>query len=574
MPLLPQNGTLGIQRAAHLLRRATFGATKAQVDYYAGLSAAQAVTELFTTGLPDAPAPVEPETGINWVDAAYDADTELNYQELFVRWYLGRILGSGNSASTALAESAREKVVFFLHTFFTTKRRKVVSGRALYYQNELFRMFAYDKQDSPLGPRDFRTLVKKVSLDNAMIRFLDGNGNVKGSPNENYAREMLELYTIGRGLEGSNPPAAAQGDYIHYTEQDVRAAANVLTGYEFDDTFSRIDPETNLPTCRIKGGTIGSAHEQDDSKKVFSERFANQQITQNASLMTGADPSWESMTDELEQLIAMIYGQREASLHLCRKLYRYYLHYDIGQSLDNDIISDMADIFIAGGYRIQPVIEALLTSTHFFEAVSGTDDDKFGCIIKSPLELIAGTITFLEVQIPDQTSQPAEFDMLASDMLSLIQRQGMELYEPDEVAGYPAYHQFPKFNRNWITTNYLVQRYDFIRTILDSNMGTWNIRYFISQNFGGAAGDARQLIMAMAPYMFPLATNLDFNSSTGTITGERLSYFLYAFLTANQYSEAEWTSLYANEAVNYLEVETLLKSLFNAMLQTPEYQLF
>lgn len=573
MPLLPQNGTLGLQRAAHLLRRATFGATKNQMDIFAGLTPAQAMAQLFSPTVPASPAPIDPETGSAWVSTAYDPDSELDFQEQFVRWYLGRIVGSGNTPATTLNVSAREKVVFFLHSFFTSMREKVGSARALYYQNQLFREFAFDEQDSPLGPRNFKTLAKKISLDNAMVRFLDGNRNVKGSPNENYAREMLELYTIGRGLEGTNPPATEDGDYFHYTEQDVQAAANVLTGYDFDETFANIDPETNLPTCILKGGT-GDRHENDDSKKVFSHRFNNAQIIQNASLLAGTDPTWESMTDELDQLMDIIFNQRETALHICRKVYRYYVHYNIDTPLDNDIIASMADLFIGNGFRLQPVIEALLTSTHFYEALGGIDDDKFGGIIKSPLELIAGTVIFMEMPVPNQTTDTAAFSEWAGDMLRMVQRQGLQLYEPSEVAGYPAYHQFPTFNRNWITTNYLVQRYDFIRSILSTEMMNWNIRQFIYQNFAGSAGDARQLILAMAPYLYPLAQNLDFNSDSGHLTGERLSYFLYAFLTANQYEEAEWADLYANAAVNYLEVETLLKSLVNSMLQTPEFQLF
>lgn len=573
MPLLPQNGTLGLQRAAHLLRRATFGATKNQMDIFAGLTPAQAMAQLFSPTVPASPAPIDPETGSAWVSTAYDPDSELDFQEQFVRWYLGRIVGSGNTPATTLNVSAREKVVFFLHSFFTSMREKVGSARALYYQNQLFREFAFDEQDSPLGPRNFKTLAKKISLDNAMVRFLDGNRNVKGSPNENYAREMLELYTIGRGLEGTNPPATEDGDYFHYTEQDVQAAANVLTGYDFDETFANIDPETNLPTCILKGGT-GDRHENDDSKKVFSHRLNNAQIIQNASLLAGTDPTWESMTDELDQLMDIIFNQRETALHICRKVYRYYVHYNIDTPLDNDIIASMADLFIGNGFRLQPVIEALLTSTHFYEALGGIDDDKFGGIIKSPLELIAGTVIFMEMPVPNQTTDTAAFSEWAGDMLRMVQRQGLQLYEPSEVAGYPAYHQFPTFNRNWITTNYLVQRYDFIRSILSTEMMNWNIRQFIYQNFAGSAGDARQLILAMAPYLYPLAQNLDFNSDSGHLTGERLSYFLYAFLTANQYEEAEWADLYANAAVNYLEVETLLKSLVNSMLQTPEFQLF
>lgn len=76
-----------------------------------------------------------------------------------------------------------------------------------------------------------------------MLRLLDGNQNVNGSVNENYGRELQELYTIGRGLEGTLPPATIPGDYFNYTEQDVRAAARVLSGWELDTTFTTFDPD-------------------------------------------------------------------------------------------------------------------------------------------------------------------------------------------------------------------------------------------------------------------------------------------------------------------------------------------
>lgn len=573
MPLLPQNGTLGTQRAAHLLRRAAFGGTRSEIQAFASLSVPVAMDRLFRTTIPDAPDPVDPETGLNWVTTVETSDNMFDFQEYFVRWYLGRLFGSGMSDATRLSEIVREKMVFYLHTHFTTMRTKVVSGPALYYQNQLFRLFANDATDSPLGPRDFRTLTKKVSLDNAMVRFLDGNNNVKGSPNENYAREMMELYTIGRGLEGHVPPVTDQGDYYYYTEQDVRAAANVLTGYDYDKTFSNIDPETELPICTIKGN--GGSHETDAGLKVFSARLGGMTIDQNSALLSLNNPTEESMHDELQQLVDMIFSQEATARSICRRIYRFYVHYEVTTEVENDIITDMAARFAAGGFRLQPVVEALLSSTHFYEAAAGYNDDMFGGIIKSPLELMAGAYHQLGIVMPDQSADAASFHNVAGGLVHELLLQGLEFYEPAEVAGYPAYHQYPNFNRNWITTNYLVNRYNSLRSLVESSsMGPWNIRYFIQSNFSAEAGDARQLITALARYLFPLAENLDFNTDSGSLTSQRLNYFLYAFLGANQYTEAEWSALYANVDVNYLEVESLLKSLLNAMLQTPEYQLF
>jgi uncharacterized protein (DUF1800 family) len=98
----------------------------------------------------------------------------------------------GIPPSNYLAYATREKIVFFLHSVFTTIQSKVDNSRSLYFQNQLYRKFAFDK----LLPIEFniKTLIKKVSVDNAMLRLLDGNQNVNGSVNENYGRELQELY--------------------------------------------------------------------------------------------------------------------------------------------------------------------------------------------------------------------------------------------------------------------------------------------------------------------------------------------------------------------------------------------
>jgi hypothetical protein len=230
MPLPEYSGTLGLKRAAHLLRRATFGATKQQIDTFAAFTPDQAITALYRQALPETIPPIDPKTGQEWViSGVTDANSDSGeLDEFFKCWFIGQMMSVGIAPSLSLAYSAREKLVFFLHSHFTTITSKVSNSRSLYFQNQLFRLFALDAVN-PDPIINFKTLTVKVSVDNAMLRLLDGNLNVKGSVNENYGRELLELYSLGRGLEGTLPPSPGPGDYLLYTEQDVKAAAKILS---------------------------------------------------------------------------------------------------------------------------------------------------------------------------------------------------------------------------------------------------------------------------------------------------------------------------------------------------------
>lgn len=598
MPLTPFSGTLGTQRAAHLLRRATFGASKAQIDQFASLDANQAVTQLFQANLPDAPLPLDLATGQEWVTTGPIEDVnsgERELVELFKGWFIGQMLCVDVPDNQALSYAVREKITFFYHSHFTTMAEKVRSSRGLYFQNALFRLFAFDADDdsvqitdpetnittTEVAPRNFKELVKKVCIDNAMLRFLDGTQNVKGSPNENYAREMFELYTIGRGLEsrvnGQVPPGP--GDYFTFTEQDVRAAARVLTGFKYDEDYTNIDPYTGLP----RGVIQPNQHSTDPADKEFSAYYNNNVIDQDPLLLVGGQPSEESMLDELDQLINMIFDVEETARHICRKLYRFYVYYDIDETLDDSIIADMAQTMISNDYKIQPVLEELFRSQHFYDAMAGVNDDKFGGIIKSPLDLVTGTAKLLELDIPSPTVDLERFYMLTSTFLGEMGDMGLNFYQPFEVAGYVAYHQFPIYNRNWISTNYLTTRYNFIRKLIrqDEEFPNFDALAYIQNNFNAQGGDGKQLIPALAPYFYSFAENLDFDVDGGDLTKERLRYFLLAFLQFSDYANTaevnmannEWNLLYTNPA-NYLEAGEYAKRLFNAMLQSPEYQLF
>lgn len=588
MPLTPFPGPLGLKGAAHLLRRATFGPTKDEIDTYKGMTASLAVQQLFAATLPTPDAPIDPETGKEWAVGGTTAANsgEGDLQEFFKGWFIAQMMSSGVDASLSLQYAAREKIVFFMHTVLTAITSKIDSSRALYFQNQLFRLYALDKN---AGVKvNFKELTKKVSTDNSMLRLLDGNLNVNGSPNENYARELLELYTIGRGLEGHVPATTEPGDYFVYREQDVQAAARVLSGWDFDETFSNIDADTSLPRGKVKGNpTNASAH--DNTPKTFSDRFNGQVIQRSTDqvLFPGTNATEATAMDEISQLIDMIYTKRETAMNICRRVYRYFVYHNISQQIDDTIVSSLADTFTSSGFKLQPVLEELFKSQHFYDAASGVNDDNFGGIIRSPLDLMIGTYRLFEIPLPDYKTAAAELYASTGQMINELSSMGMHFYEPYDVAGYDAYHQYPIFHRAWISTNYLTQRYDFIRSLQETSMANPNAKinayqFVFNKIAPGVASDAKQLIIELAQYFLPQAENLTFDTNADDnagLTAERLNYFLTAFLKSPPIDvdpEGTWTDRWLHPE-NYQEPEVVigqLRALFNAMLQSPEYQLY
>ncbi len=595
MALIPLTEPLGRKRAAHLLRRTCTGATIAQIDQFANLTPQQALEQLYQDDLPDPQLPIDTATGEEWITtgAIEDVNSEESTLESYLlRWNIAQMLSAGISEEQSLAYAFRERMVYFFHTHFTTKRSTVNSSRAIYYQTALFRFYSFDRDDLVIPPPDemseetiipknFKELAKKICVDNAMLQFLDGRLNVAGNPNENFARELLELYTIGRGLEGSLEEPQFEGDYIVYTEQDVQEGAKVLSGFNTDDSFSNIDEDTGLPRGVIRGGgVIASAH--DNSTKTFSSRLGNAVVSPNQELTQNGSPTEESLLDEISQLVDLIFDQNEAALHICRKLYRFFVYHEISEELQNDVIQDMADILIANEFKIYPVLETLFTSTHFYDEDAGSADNKFGGIIKSPLDLVVGFARTFEYPIPDMVTQTEAYYETLGGMLGWMGAMGMDYYEPFEVAGYSGYHQFPLYYRSWITTNYLTNRYNFIRELLGDRPipeeGEINILTWVFDNFPESTiQNGRLLITELASYMMPVSDGLSFDemSNTGEITPQRLNFYLQEFLFREGLGdpgEDAWTNMWPDN-VNSDIVAERLAFLLNAMLQTPEYQL-
>jgi len=242
-PLDKIAGPLGSEKAAHLLRRATFGPTPQTIKQFSTLTIDQALNILFADIAEPAP-PVDPQTSATWLNpkaGGSNSSTE-DLVDYFMAWFLEQMRTS--------TTSIKERIVWFLHTHMPTRYTLIEHSEFMYYQNALYRYYAFGS---------FKTLFRKLVADNAMLIYLDNGTNQYQSPNENFAREMFELYTIGRGKQVS------ESNYTNYTEDDIKAATRVLTGYmkpDIDDAniFSseNLDPDTGLPTGRMHSTTSGS----------------------------------------------------------------------------------------------------------------------------------------------------------------------------------------------------------------------------------------------------------------------------------------------------------------------------
>src|SRR5689334_11855154 len=180
-------------QAAHLLRRAGFGGTPTEIDELAAMSHSDAVEKLLTFKY-------DGNLAFNLQRKFDEAGYTPNLNDLQYWWLLTMV---------RTKQPLQERMTLFWHSHFTTAYSKVKDEMALTQQNQLYRDFA-------LG--NFKDFVKAVSRNRAMIEYLDGQSNRKGQPNENYARELMELFTIGIG---------------NYTEQDVREAARAFTGWGY-----------------------------------------------------------------------------------------------------------------------------------------------------------------------------------------------------------------------------------------------------------------------------------------------------------------------------------------------------
>ncbi|RMF85462.1 MAG: DUF1800 domain-containing protein [Planctomycetota bacterium] len=324
--------------AAHLLRRAGFGGTPAEIERLYALGPRGAVDYLvdyqkipYDLAPPKVdPAIYEPpdrrelrtlteEERRKFFDERRKLDRAA-FEEIRL-WWIERMVES--------PRPLEEKMTLFWHGHFTSGMREVRNALFMFEQNQFLRRNA-------LG--NFRELLLGIGRDRAMLVYLDGNKNEKEHPNENYARELMELFTLGVG---------------NYTEKDVTEAARAFTGWDYDRSGFRFRP---------------GKHD-----------FGKKQFLRKSGRFDGDD------------IVDIILEQRAASRFLAKNLLEFFCR----PEPDKALVEALAREIRREKYELRPIMKKLLLSQAFYHPISR------GCLVKSPVEIVIGTARTLGVEIRD-----------------------------------------------------------------------------------------------------------------------------------------------------------------------------
>ncbi len=312
----------------HLLRRAGFGGSAEDIAAYTALGYEGAVERLVNYEATD-------DSETERVVAAMRASTppyanpqrpELGNTGLEIAVWLARMLFT--------ARPLQEKMAFFWHCHFATSDAKLSDSAVMLRQNNLFRVNALTS--------DFKAMVKLVARDPAMLIFLDNYTNRKGKPNENFARELMELFTLGIG---------------NYSEGDVKESARAFTGWTVDQNRNfRFDDR---------------AH--DGGSKQFMGVSGN---------LDGDD------------VIDIVLTQPAHATFMARKLLRFFLY----ENPDEATVRRFADIYAKSGYNVRETMRQLFLSPEF------RSERAYLALVKSPVEFAIGAMRQLSARVYDKTA--------------------------------------------------------------------------------------------------------------------------------------------------------------------------
>lgn len=504
----------------HLLRRTTLGLKHSDVTTLLALSCSDAVDLLIDSVPSTAPDPpvnnyfnVQPDTTVlperPWVLAPYgDGNINFQRQQSFKSWWISLMLNE--------SLNIRERMTLFWHNHFATETNAIENARDIYNHHALLRSNA-------LG--NFRTLTSAVTTDIGMLRYLNGDKNTASSPDENYGRELQELFTLGT----TNSP--------NYTQADVAAAAKVLTGWRIGSSGAVFDP---------------TKHSTGD--KQFSSFYGNAVIQYQA----GADGGRET-----QALIDMIFGKIEVAKHICRAIYRFFVYYVIDVNVENTIIAPMANTLVANNYEIKPVMRQLLKSDHFFDALNR------GCYIKTPLDFLIGSFKTFGVALPSTMTVENRYKVY-NYFRNYAVILGQDPGDPPNVAGWPAFHQKPEYYQSWINSNTLPKRLIFTDVLLSNGF-----------NAGGATFKIDSVAFAKQ-CTSPEDPNVLIDFFTEMLLAVPLSsskkISLKSILLSNQSSDAYWSLAWMDynnnpTVVNDGIVRTRLNPLLIEFTRMAEHQL-
>jgi|APTNR8051073442_1049403.scaffolds.fasta_scaffold02891_5 uncharacterized protein (DUF1800 family) len=407
------------RRAQHFFQRIAFGANLDTLQQALAMSPGELVDQ-FIDNLVALPPP-EPPAFANWTWDDYGSDTDLYFEhkrELTARWM--REIVSGDP---------RAKLAMFWHSHFATEEDV--------YDCPSFKWVYYDLLFKH-STGNFRAFVEAMGVNAAMLVYLNGNINVAGQPNENYARELMELFTMGE----SNG----------YTQTDIVEVARALTGWR-----------VNMYACN-NNVTFDPGRHDNGPKTIFGQ--------------TG---NWHY--DDVHELIFTL-RREQVARYICSKLYRFFVY----QIPDWTVIDEMATTFKDNNWELAPVLRQLFKSAHFF------DDRVINVRVKSPVECLVGPLRLLGMTYGDNVT-----DDWINNINYFAFQLGEDLYNPPDVAGWPGYHTW--INENTLTTRWNYSSSVLYGSVVNSLLNRAKIRnWTIALMEGDIQAGAESVTAAIVRY--------------------------------------------------------------------------
>jgi len=542
--LNPYTGTWGKPEVLHLLRRTGFGFKKANVDSLLALSMTNAVNAVLNVNNTPPSPPVNsynnflPDEsslpyGTDWTNSPLPTNTLATNSrrvDSLSQWNFGLACNQDLTI--------KEKMTWFWYHFIPVDFETVRTSPFPYSSSNSCRILhTYMKmfRDNPLG--NYKTLIRTMATQPAMMYYLNNQVNTKTSPDENFAREIMELFTLGKD------------PLSQYTEADVVQAAKVLSGWRV----------VNLNTASPVTNFDNTFHET--SNKQFSS-FFNNTIINNAGAA------------ELDAFLTMIFSKSQVvSEYICRRLYRYFVYYDIDATIESNIITPLAQTFVANNWEIAPVLEQLFKSQHFYDMANR------GVYIKSPFDLVIGSLrTFnLNYTVADQTNYEAQYKVWNYYNNTISGGLEQVMGRVPNVSGWVAFYQNPTFHEYWINSSTTQKRFDFLNRIFNGYNLTYNLLTtrievdliaFIQQFDPAICSDPDLLVAECVQFLLPIDLSITQKNQIKTQS-------LLSNQTTNSYWTSAWT-LYlidTSNTTNKNSVKSRLKSLLVTLTQLAEYQL-
>jgi uncharacterized protein (DUF1800 family) len=295
----------------------------------------------------------------------------------------------------------------------------------------------------------YKEFIYKVTLDPSMLDFLNLALSQKETPDENYAREVQELFTVGKR------------PFAQFTEKDVREIARALVGWTYDY-------EKLVFSEGTESHVFFDDYNHDVGDKTFSS-FYNNQTIKGKSGMDGQQ--------ELQEVVDMLFSTEESGIYLCRRLYQFFVYPVLTPEIESQIITPLAQVFKDNDHSLVAVLRVLLGSEHFYDTAIPNSIIKppidFNMGMLKELEITSGYLTywdgnevqyekfnpnhpaFLEQEI-DQTT--LSHNLFGQSLHWSSYNQGMQLFTPPNVSGWPAFYQEPVYDMFWINSSTIKSR--------------------------------------------------------------------------------------------------------------------